>query len=769
LFTCKVPAEIWFEVKRTFSAFLQLSLNPVGGTMQRIILVSNRLPVTVEKKKGELHFRNSTGGLATGLDSFHQNRRCLWIGWPGLNRENISISEEQILSTRLMENRCVPVNLSRNDMEKFYYGFSNKTIWPLFHYFPQHTLFHADFWDSYVHVNNLYAQVVMANAEKGDMIWIHDYQLMLLPAILREKMPDADIGFFLHIPFPSLELFRLLPWRNEILEGLLGADLIGFHTYDYIRHFLNSVRRLLGHENTFSTIEYRNRFIKVDVFPMGIDYTHYSTVGTRQEVLREERLIRRKTGNCSLIIAIDRLDYTKGIIQRLDAFDLFLSKNPRMREKVILILVAVPSRSSVESYRQLKNHVDEKIGSINGRHGTIGWTPVMNLYRSIPFATLAALYYTCEIALITPLRDGMNLVAKEYVATKQQGKDGVLILSEMAGAAREMGEAIIVNPNNKEEIANALVTALEMSREEKLSRITSMQKRLARYDVRRWANDFIGKLEQVRLLREKLQSKRLTGNDCEKILSEYRNASRALFLLDYDGTLVPFAGKPEKAIPDDILIKLLESINAGKGNTVALVSGRDRGSLDRWFSNSGLVLCAEHGVWIKKPSEEWTLTVPQQNTWKNELRPILELFVDRTPGSLLEEKEYSLAFHYRNADPELASIRVRELMDALIQQVSNLNLGVLEGNRVIEIKNAGVNKGAAAMEIIGKDSWDFILAAGDDITDENMFSSLPEEACSIKVGMGPSRASFNVESTAEMRRLLSMFLVSDAQNKTAEN
>ena len=224
-----------------------------------------------------------------------------------------------------------------------------------------------------------------------------------------------------------------------------------------------------------------------------------------------------------------------------------------------------------------------------------------------------------------------------------------------------------------------------------------------------------------------------------------------------------------KAIPDDILIKLLESINAGKGNTVALVSGRDRGSLDRWFSNSGLVLCAEHGVWIKKPSEEWTLTVPQQNTWNNELRPILELFVDRTPGSLLEEKEYSLAFHYRNADPELASIRVRELMDALIQQVSNLNLGVLEGNRVIEIKNAGVNKGAAAMEIIGKDSWDFILAAGDDITDENMFSSLPEEACSIKVGMGPSRASFNVESTAEMRRLLSMFLVSDAQNKTAEN
>jgi len=721
----------------------------------------------VEKKKGGIHYINSTGGLATGLDAFHQDNECLWIGWPGLSSEHMNQSEKAEIRQNLSEKNCVPVYITRSDVEKFYYGFSNKTIWPLFHYFPQHTFFQPDFWSSYVHVNTLFAEAVLSIATKNDLIWVHDYQLMLLPAILRKQLPDSGIGFFLHIPFPSLEIFRLLPWRKEVLEGLLGADLIGFHTYDYIRHFLNSVRRLLGYDNTFSQISCHNRILKADVFPMGIDYKRFSEVGLMPEVQKEEKSIRRKTGNRSLIIAIERLDYTKGIIQRLEAFDLFLSQNPSMKEKVTLILVAVPSRTSVDSYKQLKKDMNEMIGSINGRHGTIGWAPVLNLYRSLPFPTLAALYHSCDVALVTPLRDGMNLVAKEYIATKQD-KTGVLILSEMAGAAKEMGEAIIVNPNNKEEIAEALRVALEMPVDEQKYRIMCMQRRLIRYDVHRWAYDFIDKLEQARALRENLQCKKLTESDCRTIRSKYSRALSVLFLLDYDGTLVPFADKPEKAVPDPGLIDLLRRLNSIKGRKVAIVSGRDRRSLDRWFAETGITLCAEHGVWIKEPGDDWSTTVSQQNKWKDELWPILELFADRTPGALLEEKEYSLAFHYRNADPELAFLRVRELMDALIHLVSNLNLGVMQGNRVIEIKNAGINKGTAAMKIVEKGSWDMVLAAGDDVTDEDLFSSLPKNSFSIKVGIGSSKADFNVESVEEVRRFLEMLCETGVETEVEE-
>jgi trehalose 6-phosphate synthase/phosphatase len=721
--------------------------------MQRIILISNRLPVTVEKRKNELHYHSSIGGLATGLESFHKSRECLWIGWPGLNSERVSTSEKNSIKEELLKRSCIPIFLSKNDVEKFYNGFSNKTIWPLFHYFPHHTVYEADLWKAYVHVNELFAETVAQNLRKDDIIWIHDYQLMLLPSLLRKKMPEASIGFFLHIPFPSLEIFRLLPWRKEILEGLMGADLIGFHTYEYIRHFLSSVRRLLGCESTFSQISYGNRFVKADVFPMGIDYERFSTVGALPSVIKEEKSIRKKTGNRQLIIAIDRLDYTKGIIQRLEAFDLFLDKNIHTKENVTLILVEVPSRTSVDSYRMLKKEIDEIIGRINGKHGTIGWAPVLNLYRSIPFSTLSALYLTCDVALVTPLRDGMNLVAKEYVATKQN-RSGVLILSEMAGAAREMGEAIIVNPNNVEEMATAIKTALEMDKNEQISRLKNMQRRLMRYDVKRWASDFINKLEQIRSLRDRLRARKLTPDKREELFYKAKNAKRSLFLLDYDGTLVSFENKPEKAIPDPKLLELLCRLNNKKENTVAVISGRDKESLQRWFGQSDLFLCAEHGVWVKEPHGQWATTEPLQNEWKNELRPILELFTDRTPGALLEEKDYSLAFHYRNADPELATLRVRELMEALLHLVSNLNLGIMEGNKVIEIKNAGINKGTVALKLLERGPWDLIVAIGDDVTDEYLFASLPEGAFSIKVGVAPSRAIYNVDSVLEVRELL---------------
>ncbi|HEX2958063.1 MAG TPA: bifunctional alpha,alpha-trehalose-phosphate synthase (UDP-forming)/trehalose-phosphatase [Chitinispirillaceae bacterium] len=721
--------------------------------MRRLLLVSNRLPVTADKKKHLLQFHKSSGGLATGLDSFYHLYDSAWIGWPGIAKEKLTESDIAHLADHLRKNRCEPVMLQSADIDHFYSGFSNKTIWPLFHYFPQNATYEQSQWHSYIKVNKLFRDAVLKIYKNGDMIWIHDYQLMLLPELLREILPEATIGFFLHIPFPSLELFRLLPWRKEILDGLLGADLIGFHTYEYIRHFLDCTRRLLGIEHIFNRIGYKSRLVQTDVFPMGIEYNKYASVKQQPKIQREIEAIRKNIGNKKMILSVDRLDYTKGIIQRLEAYDLFLDLNPSFREKVTMVLVEVPSRTAVDSYQLLKVKTDEIIGRINGKHGTIGWAPILNLYRSLPFHTLAALYAASDIAVITPLRDGMNLIAKEYVATKSDS-DGVLILSELTGAAREMGEALIVNPNSIEDIAQAIKTALTMEKTEKSTRIKKLQERLRRYDINKWAVDFTSKLMHMGEIYDKLKLNCFTNDVRNEIIFQYRKAESRLLMLDYDGTLVPFQDKPELALIDDDLIQILLRINLD-GTAIAVVSGRDRFFLEQQFNAFPVTLFAEHGIWVKYPDSQWHTIESLQNDWKNSVRPILDLYVDRTPGAFLEEKEYSLAWHYRNADPELASLRVLELKDALIQMISNLNLGVMDGNKVLEIKNAGIGKGLAAKIMLSQRNWEFVLAAGDDITDEDLFSVLPPETFSLKVGLRPSKARYNLKTYQVLRSLLS--------------
>ncbi|MHA1606799.1 MAG: bifunctional alpha,alpha-trehalose-phosphate synthase (UDP-forming)/trehalose-phosphatase [Candidatus Freyarchaeota archaeon] len=721
--------------------------------MGRLLLVSNRLPVTVVKRGGKVKFQASAGGLATGLSSFYRSHRGLWVGWPGITLKKLKREEREKVEEKLSSDGYHPVFLSQHEIENYYHGFCNKTIWPLFHYFTQYTVYDKAFWTAYKHINEVFCDKVLEVAREDDIIWVHDYHLMLLPMLLRKKMFNATIGFFLHIPFPSFEIFRLLPWHKEILEGLLGADLIGFHTYDYVRHFLDSISRLLGYEHTLGQITVDNRIVKTDVFPMGIDYNRFAEAGKNPEVRREIEKIRKKVGNYKVVLSIDRLDYTKGIPQRLEAFDLFLEENPEYREKVTLVLVAVPSRTGVEHYKELKRQVDELIGKINGKHGTIGWMPIWYLYRFLPFNTLVAMYNVADIALITPLRDGMNLIAKEFIATKTDGR-GVLILSEMAGAAKELGEAIIVNPNDKEDVARALKDAITMPEEEQVERNRVMQRRLQRYDIMRWASDFIDRLSQVKKAQRELCARRLTSKDRKKLLHDYSRAGRRLILLDYDGTLVPFAEKPERAKPDEELIAILEELTQDVRNEVVIVSGRDRNMLGKWFDRFDVGLIAEHGVWVKEAGGSWETIEPLRNDWKDEVRPLLELYVDRTPGSFIEEKEFSLVWHYRRADPELGLMRARELKDDLLHLTANLNLGILEGNKVIEVKNAGINKGRAVLHWLSMEKWDFILAAGDDWTDEDVFSVLPESAYSIKVGLSPSQARFNVPSLADVRSLL---------------
>lgn len=724
--------------------------------MQRLVIVSNRLPVSVEKRKRGLRFEPSIGGLATGLKSFYKSYNGTWIGWPGINLEKI-LDEKQEIAATLLSESCYPVFLSQHDIEDYYHGFCNKTLWPLFHYYPSYTVYSKDLWEAYERINRVFADAVAEVAEPDDIIWIHDYHLMLLPKLVRERFPGATVGFFLHIPFPSFEMFRLLPWRRQLLNGLLGADLVGFHTYDYAQHFLNSVHRLLGYEETMGQIISTDRITRADVFPMGIDYEEYASYARDWRVQREIGKLRERLGACKIVLSIDRMDYTKGIPQRLEAFSLFLERNPQYKEKLILFLVVVPSRIKVEHYAALKKQIDELVGAINGKYGSIGFTPIQYVYRSLPFHSLISLYNMADVALITPLRDGMNLISKEYIATKTDGK-GVLILSETAGAARELGEAIIINVNDQEEIVHALEQALAMPEEEQIERNRMMQERLQRCNVTKWANDFIDRLLYARKLQVEMEAKVLGYGTRMKLVSDFQKSNQRLLLLDYDGTLVPFAAKPARAKPGGEVIELLEELIKSPKNEVVLISGRDKDTLEKWFGSLNVGLVAEHGVWTKEKGKEWKMIQTLSSDWKGEVRPILELYVDRTPGSFVEEKEFSLAWHYRKAKHRLGDMRARELANDLLNLTANLNLQVLEASKVVEVKNAGVNKGRAALRWISRKKWDFILAVGDDLTDEDVFKVLPPRAWSIKVRFSVSSAKFNLSFPSQVRALLKEML-----------
>jgi trehalose 6-phosphate synthase/phosphatase len=581
------------------------------------------------------------------------------------------------------------------------------------------------------------------------MVWVHDYHLMLLPKLIKNEHPNMAVGFFLHTPFPSADVFRLLPWREEILDCLLEADLLGFHTYSYVQNFLVTVRRLLGINHTLGKMIVCDHLAKVDSFPIGIDYPLFADAETKPKVQASIKKLSTRLGKTKKILSIDRLDYTKGVLNRLKGFDLFLRSYPEYKGKVTLVLVAVPSRAKVQHYQTLKRKVDELVGKINGDHGTLGWTPIQYIYHSLAFHSLLALYRISDVAMVTPLADGMNLIAKEYIATKTDGK-GVLILSEMAGAVEELREAIVVNPNNMEEIAEALKKALSMSEDEQIRRNKTMQERLQSYNIRVWANDFINSLSQVRKNQDELRAKELGGEAKTKIINDYLRSKTRLIFLDYDGTLVPFADTPETAKPDVELLTLLTALAQDVENEVVIISGRNKESLGEFFKDTNIGLVAEHGAWIRNKKGRW-ITAGRFNTdWKEVVKPILNRYKQRTPGALIEEKDFSLVWHYRRVDPELAWVRVSELKETLYFLTANLKVDVAEGNKIVEVKNAGINKGQAAVNWLSKKKWDFMLAVGDDLTDEDLFRELPEDAYSIKVGLAPSRAKLRFKTQSEV-------------------
>lgn len=740
--------------------------NKYKKTMSRFLIISNRLPVQINLSDDNIDVTPSVGGLATGMLSVSKSFNSLWIGWSGIDKETLSSKSKKMVDQALHRENCVDVHLTQEEVELYYEGFSNKTIWPLFHYFNQFVHFEEEQWEAYKKVNQKFADVIAENMEGVDRIWVHDYHLLLLPQMIKERFPDVTIGFFLHIPFPSYELFRILPWRLEIIKGMLGADLLGFHTFDYERHFMSAVRRLLGYDININEINLPRRVVKVDNFPMGIDYDkfHDAAQESQKRSVREKSEVRKELERYYLlypetrfIISIDRLDYTKGLINRLEAFEYFLQEYPEYREKVTLVLLAVPSRIGVEQYQQMKSEVDEMVGRINGEFSSINRTPIWYFYRAMPFENLVDLYNYCEIALITPIRDGMNLVAKEFIASKTDGR-GVLILSEMAGASKEMSEALIINPNDKAQIAEAIKKAIEMPLDEQIERNTILQKRLKRYNIEKWATDFLNALDKVRQNEQKFLARKLTDTNLNKILDELKSSNNRVFFLDYDGTLTGFVDNPKHAKPDAELFELLDGLAANPNNRVVLISGRDKMTFEKWFGSKPYTLIVEHGVWIRSAGSDWEMIEQLDDSWKESIRSSLEFYVDRTPGSFVEEKNYSLVWHYRKTDPELGLNRAIELKDELTSLVANLNLEILEGNKVIEIKNRGINKGRAAQKLLQQTPADKILAIGDDWTDEFLFSAIPSEAITIKVGMGNTLAGFKVENHEEVRDLVRRLL-----------
>lgn len=732
--------------------------------MGRLIIISNRLPFSVEKTSEGVVLRQSSGGLVSAIKSYIEGRK----GHPGDYNEKIwlgsvEVSEDEWNSVREKETGqldfdLAPVFVDKDLYSDYYNGFSNSTLWPLFHYFPSLVEYKAEYFSAYYEINRLFARKVQAIYRPGDVIWVHDYQLMLLPHMVREKLPDATIGFFLHIPFPSYEMFRLLPgqWKKQLLNGILAADLIGFHTHDYVQHFIQSSKMVLEVENQFNTIYYKDRIVKADLFPIGIDYNKFKDSCSDELTVNIVSKLKQTFEAQKIIFSVDRLDYTKGLNYRLEGFEKFLDEHPDWRGKVVFILNIIPSRDLIPAYIERKKLIEEKVSTINGRHSTLHWQPIVYRYNHLEFQELCALYQVADVGLVTPLRDGMNLVAKEYIASCVD--KGVLVLSELTGAASELNEALLVNPTDTSEVAQSIHKALTMPVVEQRSRLSYMKKRLKDYDVVRWVNDFLEQLMNAKAEQEKNKVNFLSEDALDGIIEKFRESNRRCILLDYDGTLSPIQKLPSMASPSAELLQLLVDLSRDESNDIIIISGRDADTLEKWLGHLPVHLVAEHGAMIRYKHGTWQQQGNTSPEWKDSIKPILQLFVTRCAGSFVEEKKNTLAWHYRNTQRDLGFIRSRELRNTLLQLTTNTPLQVIDGNKVLEVRIIGVDKGSTAQNMLNHMQPDFAICLGDDATDEDMFRSLRDKAITIKIGTGTTSAQYSLASQHHVLPLLRKFV-----------
>ncbi len=735
---------------------------------ERLVIAAYRLPFKFTKtNKGYKAVQNS-GGLVSAILALSeklQQTKSEFIDskivWAGIGDNLPKTSNAKEIKNEHFE--IVPVEISQRTNELFYGGFCNDLLWPLFHYFPSYCVFNETYYEAYREANAQFCDELIKIIKPGDFIWIHDYQLLLLPEMIRQKIPDATIGFFLHIPFPSFELFRLLPrdWRKAIIDGMLGADMLGFHTHDYTQHFIKCVKRTTSYECRQNVIYTHHKLVKAEAFPIGIDYEKFNTACFKKKTVTVKLKVKEILSGQKLIFSVDRLDYSKGLLSRLAGYETFLEKYPQWHGKVMFNFVVVPSRDQIKKYKEMKKEIESTVGRINGKYSSLSWRPIVYQYKSLSFNELVALYDLSDVGLITPLRDGMNLVAKEYVACQVEN-EGVLILSEMAGAADELSEAILINPFDHIEMAEAIATALTMDPTEKHERLEKMKYRIIHYNVFSWAFDFFNQTFDIKQQQHSMKTTFIDEIITENIVSNYKNANHRILFLDYDGTLVPFAKFPELATITQHTLKVIRQLSIDQKNKIVIISGRNKEFLDQQFANTNVTLVAEHGYFIKVAGKEWKSTIKTDTTWKETIRPILTEFVNRCEGTFIEEKTGSLAWHYRNADSDNAKIRLHELRDKLAELIRHkTDFEILEGHKVLEIKSGRYDKGGAANYLLKSMHPDFILAVGDDRTDEFLFKTLPKNAYTIRIGSSPSLAKYNITSIPLMMKLLKELTTSD--------
>ncbi|MCV7167555.1 alpha,alpha-trehalose-phosphate synthase (UDP-forming) [Mycobacterium stomatepiae] len=468
------------------------------------VVVANRLPVDLERlPDGSTAWKRSPGGLVTALEPLLRKRSGAWVGWPGVVDEEVDVDDEPIAQDEL---QLYPVRLSADDVAQYYEGFSNATLWPLYHDVIVKPIYHREWWDRYVEVNQRFAEATSRAAADGATVWVQDYQLQLVPKMLRTLRPDLTIGFFLHIPFPPVELFMQLPWRTEIIEGLLGADLVGFHLVGGAQNFLflsrqllsaNTSRGAVGVRSRFGEVQLESRSVRVGAFPISIDSGTLDGVAKHRDIRRHAKELRTELGNPrKILLGVDRLDYTKGIDVRLKAFSELLSEERIKRDDTVLVQLATPSRERVESYQLLRDEIERQVGHINGEYAEVGHPVVHYIHRSVPRDELIAFFVASDVMLVTPLRDGMNLVAKEYVACRSD-LGGALVLSEFTGAAAELRQAYLVNPHDLEGVKDAIEAALNQPADEGRRRMRSLRRQVLAHDVDRWARSFLDALAEA--------------------------------------------------------------------------------------------------------------------------------------------------------------------------------------------------------------------------------------------------------------------------------
>ncbi|WP_369823152.1 bifunctional alpha,alpha-trehalose-phosphate synthase (UDP-forming)/trehalose-phosphatase [Agromyces sp. CF514] len=729
-----------------------------------MIVVSNRLPVDYEERSdGEVGWRSSPGGLVTALEPVMRAADGAWIGWAGVADREFDPFEHDGIS-------IIPVPLSASELEEYYEGFSNDTLWPLYHDVIAPPTYHREWWDAYVRVNRRFAEAAARAASDGAVVWVQDYQLQLVPKMLREARPDLVIGFFNHIPFPAYGIYSQLPWRRQVIDGLLGADVIGFQRAADAGNFSRAVRRLQGYPTRGNVIEVPNeprpgdeaemRRVVARAFPISIDAEGFEEIARRPEVQARAREIRESLGNPeTVMLGVDRLDYTKGIRHRMKAFGELLRDGRLAVEDATLVQVASPSRERVETYRQLRDEIELTVGRLNGDYATLGHQAIAYLHHGYPREEMVALYLAADVMLVTALRDGMNLVAKEYVACRFDG-DGVLVLSEFAGASDELKQAVLVNPHDIEGLKDAIVEAVRMPRRERARRMRALRRRVRENDVAKWSASFLETLTGSGIIKPGL------SDPLREATAGLAATERLLVALDFDGTVAPLVDRPAEARATDRAAAAIRRLTALPDTRVALVSGRALESLGQVADPPhGVLLSGSHGVELKLDTGAITIDLRDAEVLKlAQLTRVVEEVAAAHPGTRVEVKPAGLALHTRGLASSAATAAQSAARARVAAELGGVT--VRAGKSVLEFSVRSTHKGESFARLRQHAGATAAIYVGDDVTDEDAFASLEAEDVGVKVGQGKSIAPFRVRNPDDVAELLE--LLATAREDAAE-